>query len=90
MEEVKNKRETLLYEKFCAVKNYVKDGLNTLNYEVLETFKYKNNYHIMVDLKYEESLKNEPYLYNFDKPVSKDEYKKLKRETIYKIKINEF
>ena len=44
----------------------------------------------MVDLKYEESLKNEPYLYNFDKPVSKDEYKKLKRETIYKIKINEF
>ena len=90
LEEVKNKRETQLYEKFCAVKNYVKDGLNTLNYKVLETFKYKNNYHIMVDLKYEESLKIEPYLYNFDKPVSKDEYKKLKRETIYKIKINEF
>jgi hypothetical protein len=88
--ENKNKRETQEYEKNFNYKNYVRDGLNTLEYEILETATYKNNIHIIVDLKYDNSLKKQPYLYNFDIAIDKETYKKIKRETIYKIKIHEF
>jgi len=79
-------KENNEYEKNYNYKNFKENGLSNLNYEILDEIKFENNYHIMVDLKLNDAIKLYPHDYNFDKKISKEEYKKLKNNTIYKIK----
>ena len=83
-------REDMEYEKNFNYKNYKIDGLNSLDYTILDEINYENNYHIIVNLNYKKSLEMYPKLYKYDISVSKDEYKKLKREFLYEIKLIDF
>ena len=78
-------RENLTYEKIYNYKNYKKNGLSNLNYDVIDKFEYDNNYHIIVDLKKEEDEKLYPDDYFFKESISKEVYKSITKK-IYDIK----
>ena len=82
----KEDREKLVYEKNVNYKNYKKNGLSNLNYDVIDKFTFTNNYHIIVNLKKEESIKLYPNDYIFNKSIEKDEYKLIKKKILYDIK----
>lgn len=90
--ELKNEKEKNSWEKNYNWKNYKQNGLSNLNYTVLYENKSKyndkfNNYHIIVDLEQEKDIEKFPNDYIFNNTnISKDDYKKLMRNTIYKIK----
>lgn len=96
IDELKNEREKNVWEKNMNWTNYKYNGLSNLNYKILyeNKFKYNNNstnLHIIVDLDYENDIKNYPQDYIFKNlQITKDEYKKLMQDTIYKIKQIEF
>lgn len=86
-----NEKEINVWEKNMNWKNFKQNGLNNLNYKILYTNKFKfnqkfNNYHIIVDLEQEQDIKKFPkdYIFN-DLNISKDDYKNLMKNTIYKI-----
>ena len=59
----KNEREDRVYEKTVSYKNYKKNGLSTLLYDVIEETHYENNYHIIVDPLKEKCMKlNEAFV----------------------------
>jgi hypothetical protein len=92
IKELSGEREKNIWEKNIKWENFKQNGLTNLNYSVLYSNKFKyndesNNYHIIVDLEYEQDKKKYPNDYVFDKlQITKDEYKKLMKNTIYKIK----
>jgi hypothetical protein len=69
---------------------YKNNGLNNLNYEILDELHFENNYHIIVDIMKDECEKLYPKYYHFDFTLEKDEYKKFKWEYFRKIKTNEY
>jgi len=75
--KTKNEREDHVYEKNVNYTDYKNNGLSNLTYDVLESFKYKNNYHIIVDPLRKECMEKYPELYNFD-VVTKNQYKIVK------------
>jgi hypothetical protein len=81
-----NEKENIGFEKNYKFQNYKKNGLSNLNYTIMNEFHYKNNYHIIVDLKMEESKK----LYSGDFiikiTIEKDEYNKKIKALMYKVK----
>ena len=85
----KNETENLTYEKIYNYKNYKKNGLSNLNYDVIDKFEYDNNYHIIVDLKKEEDEKLYPDDYFFKESVNKEVYKSITKK-IFDIKQIEF
>lgn len=82
-------REGNVYEKNANYKNFKKNGLSNLNYNILYENNYKinndTNYHIIVDLKLQESQKLYPDDYIFKKGISKDEYREIKNKAIEKV-----
>jgi hypothetical protein len=80
----KNEREDRVYEKTVSYKNYKKNGLSTLLYDVIEETHYENNYHIIVDPLKEKCMKKYPELYSF-KDSTKQEYRDSKKH-IHSIK----
>lgn len=92
--ELKNEKEKNSWEKNYNWENYKQNGLTNLNYTVLYENKFAfgenincNNYHIIVDLEQDSDMKKYPNDYIFENThISKDDYKNLMRNTIYKIK----
>jgi len=84
-------REGNVYEKNANYKNFKENGLSNLNYDILYENEYKineekkNNYHIIVDLKLQESQKLYPDDYFFKETINKDEYKKIKWNATNKV-----
>lgn len=91
--ELKNEKEKNSWEKNYNWENYKQNGLTNLNYNVLYENKFVfgdntncNNYHIIVDLKQDSDMKKYPKDYTFENThITKDDYKNLMRNTIYKI-----
>lgn len=86
----KSLRENEMYEKNMNYKNFKENGLNNLNYKLMNEFEYDKNYHIIVDLKKEESEKLYPQDYFFENKYEKTEYKKLKQKIFNNIKQIDF
>ncbi len=87
----KNKeRENFVYEKNINWENYKSNGLSNLEYDILYELESKyqdfGNYHIIVDLKLEESKKKNPEDYEFTQSFDKNYYKKFINDKIYSIK----
>jgi hypothetical protein len=85
-----NEKEKIGFEKNYKYQNYKKNGLSNLNYELLNEFSYKNNFHIIVDLKMEESKKLYQNDYVFKEEVQKEKYNKEIKSLMYKIKQIQF
>ena len=81
-----NARENVGFEKNYNFQNYKKNGLSNLNYSILNEFSYKNNFHIIVDLKMQESKKLYPNDFIFKEDIQKDRYNKQIKSLMYKIK----
>jgi hypothetical protein len=82
-------RETNVYEKNVNYKNFRDNGLSNLNYDILYDNNYKINdnniYHIIVDLKLQESQKLYPNDYFFKEGISKNDYKQIKNKSNEKV-----
>ena len=87
-EELKknNERENTGFEKNYSFKNYKKNGLSNLNYELLNEFSYKNNFHIIVDLKMEENKKLYPNDFLFRENIEKKQYNREIKTLMYTVK----
>ena len=83
-------RESHVYEKNINWKNFKSNGLSNLNYKILyeNTSKYLNsyNYHIIVDLEYNQDKKRYPNDYEFFQSYNKDYYRKFTNEILLNIK----
>lgn len=92
-EEEKETREMTSYEKSyydIHYNKYKNNGLNNLNYKILDEMEFENNHHIIVDIMRDESEKLYPEFYNFKFELDKDEYKKFKWTEMRKISENVF
>lgn len=82
-------REVNVYEKNKNYKNFKKNGLSNLNYDILYENEYNvneyKNYHIIVDIKLQESQKLYPNDYFFNEQINKQEYTKIKYDALNKI-----
>ena len=88
LDELKSmkKMDNTSYEKNIDYANYKLNGLSNLNYDILDEIIYKNNYHIIVDLKLKEDQQLYPEHYFFTESVSKEEYKQKINGPIYALK----
>ena len=77
-------REDAVYEKNVNYMNYKNNGVTTLKYNIIQSFNYENNYHIIVDPLRKECMEKYPELYFFQ-PVTKNQYKNVKAN-LHKIK----
>ena len=84
--KINNEKENIGFEKNYNFHNYKKNGLSNLNYELLNEFSYKNNFHIIIDLKMEESKKLYPNDFIFKEDIQKDIYNKKIKSLMYTIK----
>jgi hypothetical protein len=89
LKELKGQRESSVWEKNINYKNYKTNGLTNLNYKILDEINYKNNYHIIVDLLYDESIKKYPQDFIFPKIGEKEDHDRVKKY-IQNIKMIEF
>jgi hypothetical protein len=82
-------REKTVYEKNANYKDFRNNGLSNLNYDILYKTQYNSNdntnYHIIVDLKFDESQKMYPNDYFFKESVDKNDYKVIKNKAMEKI-----
>ena len=76
----------LIFEKNYNYKNYKKNGLSNLNYNILYKNTFKNNYHIIVDLQMDESYKLYPKDFEFKESILKEKYNKETNSLLYKVK----
>lgn len=87
-------RESNVYEKNINWDNYKSNGLSNLTYKILyenkSNYLDSNNYHIIVDLEYEQDKIKFPNDYEFDKTYDKHYYKNYINEKLYSIKQIEF
>ena len=88
--DINNEREKQMYEKNIHWTNFKSNGLTNLNYTILyeNNFVYNDatNYHIIVDLEYDNDIKKYKSDYEFTENYNKNDYTKLLLETIDKIK----
>ena len=85
-----NEKESQMYEKNYNWKNFMKNGLTNLNYKILYENKSNyfdsKNYHIIVDVEYDEDVKKYPSDYIFTKEYSRDDHHDLLNSTSYTLK----
>jgi len=83
-------RDNQIYEKNMKWENFKSNGLSNLNYKLLyeNNSKYfeSTNYHIIVNLDYNNEIKNYPQDYIFNEFTDKNSYKKFINNKIYSIK----
>lgn len=92
LKELDDEREKNIWEKNINWNNFKQNGLSNLNYSVLYSNKFNyqndsNNYHIIVDLKFDDDVQkfNNDYIFEKSK-ITKDIYTNLIKNTIHKIK----
>ena len=93
MSELKknNHIESFVYEKNINYKNYKTNGLNNLNYKILHKNINNNNYHYIIDLKYNDDIKKFKSDYVFENiKITKEKYKLFINKRLRLIKMVEF